>query len=660
MLPRQIVGWRASPKFPFMRPIRALLPALRHQPPSAMAREVAWRLWKPYRAARLQSAIQRGEFELSFRQVPYYQPDLPAAAAARYEIVAYADLICSGQFPLLGYATAHLGFPPAWNRDFVTGFEWEHLPAAEVMPVVRQNGSDVKTPWELSRLQFLPVLIKAHLLTGAPRYRHAAIDLVSDWQAKNPVGIGVNWTLAMESALRGMSLCFTLSLMQPLLPAEEAWGAGLTRLIWQHLLYTESRIEFSHLIRGNHYLGNLAGLHCMATFLDGPGMERRRQQYRRRIEQEIFRHVYSDGGDYEASFSYHLLVLQMFTSSYLLMRADRHPVTPAFTDRLKGMFDYLAELADKDGRVPHVGDSDDGRVELLATDLRQMLSLPLERRDSLLVPGYIALGDALFDLGVEGDPADAAWHGLRPEPRAAERSRVAVFSRSGVAIARKDVAEVVFCAIPNGIHGAGSHSHNDKLSLLVRLGGWELLCDSGTCFYTRDPQLRNQFRSTAAHNTIVIDGAEQNDINPGHKFTFCIGNQAAVTAIELVETSDQIHLCASHSGYSRLGVEHHRCVSLRRGGIAIDDILEGTGSHSLEIFWHLPSTWRIEQMEKDGFEIAGPQNVCLTVDSELELQLSHQPVPISRTYGGALEKGTRLRIAGSGRFPCTIRTHINW
>jgi hypothetical protein len=593
--------------------------------------------------------------------VPYYRTDLEAADGAAAAIIAYADKICSGRFPFLGYETAEIGFPPPWNIDFVSGYEWDPVPSDEMRPVVRHDGSDVKVPWELSRLQFLPVLAKAHLLTGDQRYRDAAKALFSDWVARNPVGIGVNWTLAMESALRGMSLCFMLSLLQPLLPEEEAWGAEVTRSIWQHLLYTETHIEFSHLVRSNHYLSNIVGLHCMATFLEGPGMERRRIKYGFRVQQEILSQVYPDGGDFEASFGYHILVMQMFTSAWLLMNADGRTPVPKFTSRLKAMYQYAAELAGADGSLPHVGDSDDGRVELLASDLRQMIELPRERRNSLLVSGCLGLGDTLFLIGCGGDPSDAAWYGLRPQTAKADRARSTVFPHSGVAVGRTGDAEVLFCAIPNGIKGTGSHTHNDKLSVLARIRGAEFLCDSGTCWYTRDAEARNQFRSTAAHNTIVIDELEQNHILRDPQFLFVIGDEAAVSPIHFSESGNEICFTASHYGYSRIGVTHQRTVRLSPDRIVIEDSLAGAGNHLVEMFWHLPAPYRVRNtLQGNGFEIAGTSPIRLNFESTFPLELSHQPMQISRTYGGALQQATRLRIAGSGLFPGTIVTSIVW
>jgi hypothetical protein len=642
-----------------MKKIQKVFTTLRRYPPTVLARETLWRAWRPYHAARLHAAILRNDHRAQFRSIPYYRPNLTVAAEAQGAIVAYADEVCSGKFPFLGYESADLGLSPRWNVDFVSGYEWSPKPVSQMCPVVRGNGSDVKVPWELSRLQFLPVLVKAHLLTGSPKYREAAKALFSDWDQKNPVGVGVNWTLAMESALRGMSLCFMLSLLQPLRPDEREWGAQVVRSILQHLFFTEAEIEFSHLVSSNHYLSNVVALHCMATFLAAPGMERRRVRYRRLVQREMLRQVYQDGGDYEASFGYHLLVLQMFTNAFLLMHADNYSPLPQFGNRLRAMYRYLAEIANEDGRVPQVGDSDDGRVELMASDLHQMTSLPTEKRDSLFVPGAIGLGDALFNLGCGGDPADAAWFGLNSQARRTSRVRKTVFVESGVAVARVDDAEIVFCAIPNGIHGAGSHTHNDKLSIVARVNGVELLCDSGTGYYTRDSELRNKLRSTKAHNTVVIDGLEQNVIEPGALFQ--IGRQAAVSPIEVNDLSKEIRLAASHSGYDRISVGHRRVVRLRSSQLSIEDILSGPDEHAFEVFWHLPESWCVDKVvANSGFELRGPVHVSVKVESTLSLTCSHNIVPISRSYGGALNKGVGLGIAGFGRFPCSVTTTFSF
>ncbi len=643
-----------------MRPLRAIVPMLRKESPVTLTREAVWRLWKPYRANRLLATIRRGEKNLRFRNVPYYRPKVGAIGDLNTRVIyGVSDMICQGQFPFLGYPTTNMGFPPPWNRDFMNGFEWENVTSSQLHPVVRHNGSDVKTPWELSRLQFLPVLAKAHLLSNDGKYRSAAKELLSAWLHENPVGMGVNWTLAMESALRGMSLCFVLSLLQPLQSDEQDWGRAVAHSIWEHLLYTEASLEFSHLMRSNHYLGNIVGLLCMSTFLEGRGMDGRRRFYQRSVEDEILRQVHEDGGDYEASLGYHVLVLQMFTSAFLLMHAARSEPRNFFIERLSQMHKFLAAIADTQGCVPHVGDCDDGRTELLTDDLKQMLDTPLENRNSLRISSLLGLGNALFSTGRSMAGADLVWYGLEVPKAKGSRPNSAVFPVSGLAVARRGATEVVFCAIPNGIQGRGSHTHNDKLSIIARIGADELFCDSGTFVYTRDVAVRNRYRSTAAHNTLMIDEQEQNTINLDRQFAFCIGNEARVSRIDVQESAEEFCVSASHSGYSRIGVEHQRKVRVFAHGFTVEDELQGTGEHSFESRWHIPSCWRVLNTE-DGFLIHGPRQVRFIVAAAIPVTREQAPTLISRTYGGATESGTVLTIKGKAQLPCGITTSVTW
>lgn len=81
----------------------------------------------------------------------------------------------------------------------------------------------------------------------------------------------------------------------------------------------------------------------------------------------------------------------------------------------------------------------------------------------------------------------------------------------GLYIFRSDRLWLSIFAGPVGQNGNGGHSHNDKLSVELNIDGEDLLVDPGTYLYTPSPELRNLFRSTSAHNTLLVDSIEQND-----------------------------------------------------------------------------------------------------------------------------------------------------
>ncbi|MGB6472799.1 MAG: alginate lyase family protein [Candidatus Sulfotelmatobacter sp.] len=583
---------------------------------------------------------------------------------SREVILRAADVVCGGGFPWFAYPPAQLGFPPSWNLDFVSGISWPDAPA-ETLQVVRHDGSDVKVPWDLSRLQFLPVMGKAWRLSGNERYRIAACELLSDWIGKNPTGTGVNWAIAMEAALRSISMCLFLSLLAPE-PGEHdtAWWREVATSLWQHLLFIEAHNEFSYFCRGNHYLSNLIGLFCLSSFLDGPGMEKRRRSYRTLLEQEMMLQVYEDGGGYESSTGYHVLNLQMLTAGFLLMKCQSIEPSAEFSGRLRGMYRFLAALASRCGRVPHLGDCDDGRIELTVDDLEQMLVPNPDGRHSLKVSGILGTGEALFGEDYGGTMADAAWYGSvsncaeNPQPCGA-RQRCVVFPNSGVAVAREGPLEVVFLAMPNGIMGKGTHTHNDKLSIVVRLKEEEVFSDAGTGCYTRNVKVRNCFRSTSAHNTVQVDGEEQNRFSKSPGSTFIISNDASVAPVEKIETSESLVLCASHDGYARLGVRHTRKLTLCSGPLlTLEDLLTGWGRHDFELRFHLRRQWGVKLLQPTGREVTciieGAQSALqLTCRSHVDLQCYCIRGEISPAYGLVVEAHTIL-VRGSFETAVTL------
>ncbi|MGO9275600.1 MAG: alginate lyase family protein [Terriglobia bacterium] len=632
-----------------------------------MAKEAIWRVEKRQRRKGFPKLIAEAGCPVRLRSISYYRPTLFACSdEARTALVQAANEACQGRFPLLSYENLVLGFPPPWHADFVSGKGWDLSPSDE-LAYVRHDGSDVKAAWELSRLQFLPVLGKAYRLTSDERYREAAMRLTTDWLERNPVGQGVNWTCPMEAALRAMSILFLLNLFWPLRPEERGWLERVTLGLWQHLLYIESHLEFSYISRSNHYLSDIVGLYCLSAFLEGKEAETRRELYRSRVEQEILHQVYEDGGDYEASLGYHVLVTQLFTTAMLVMRAEGVSPDPAFTSRLHRMYELMATASDEMGRLPHVGDCDDGRVELLMDDLEQM-SMPPQCRHSLVIGGLLGIGRALFAQPWLGRHDDALWYGLpdplegsSPEPR---QVGITVFRQSGIAVARRRDAEVLFFAMPNGIHGKGSHTHNDKLSVVLRVAGAELFCESGTGCYTRDVHLRNEFRSTKAHNTVMVKDREQNTIPMGKGSAFSCGNEARVSPLAWETNNGSWGLRASHSGYRRIGVTHSRTLLWNDGSyITIEDEFAGAGGCTIEAHYHLDPSWKVVGIECSNGSarclLQGIKTVEVRFEGQEGLAVESVPVKISRLYG-VLLPAERICVRMGGTLPFALRSIVRW
>src|SRR5262249_26230489 len=108
-----------------------------------------------------------------------------------------------------------------------------------------------------------------------------------------------------------------------------------------------------------------------------------------------------------------------------------------------------------------------------------------------------------------------------------------------------------FALIDCGPHGAEigyGHAHSDALSIEFASRGVTWLVDPGTFVYAADVKTRNEFRSTNAHNTVMVDGQPQSIVSSA----FSWRSAAKCRLREFIEHSDAIFFQGSHNGYERL------------------------------------------------------------------------------------------------------------
>ena len=83
---------------------------------------------------------------------------------------------------------------------------------------------------------------------------------------------------------------------------------------------------------------------------------------------------------------------------------------------------------------------------------------------------------------------------------------------SGLAVIRHTVheKELIFVgnASPLGMPPLHAHGHLDAASFWLSVAGYEIFIDPGTYLYHSGGEWRRYFRSTAAHNTVRIDGKD--------------------------------------------------------------------------------------------------------------------------------------------------------
>jgi uncharacterized heparinase superfamily protein len=162
------------------------------------------------------------------------------------------------------------------------------------------------------------------------------------------------------------------------------------------------------------------------------------------------------------------------------------------------------------------------------------------------------------------------------------------FPQGGFYIMRHaDLYMIVDCA-PADPKSPSGHKHNSRLSFELFAGDKSFIIDPGAYVYTADKEMRNLFRSTKYHNTVVVDGGEQNRFEDDELFAMNL--DAAVNVNGWLVTENYDFLDAEHNGYSRLNVVHRRQIYFNKEEKywVIKDMLTGEGGykHKFDLYFH--------------------------------------------------------------------------
>jgi Heparinase II/III-like protein/Heparinase II/III N-terminus len=562
------------------------------------------------------------------------------------KLIEDAETICRHEFNLLGSGPCYWGSPIDWHLDPVSGYRWPKRFFIELRSAENHSdGKDIKVPWELSRMQHLPTLGKAYRLTKDERYAQEIVGQLSHWLDDNPCPYGVNWTCAMDVAIRAMNMIWAYLFIEDSAVMSKDFSIRLRDSFFQHGQFILFNLEHGvgndgSIINSNHYLANIVGLlHLGLLCPTSPAAETWRNIGITALVEEMDYQVYSDGGDFESSIPYHRLALELFLAAALLCRTNGVILPTRFWAKLEKMFEFILFVTRPDGKVPQIGDADDGRLFILSdygswdrTDFRYLLSLGavLFQRSDMKAFSRGFSEEAFWLLGPSGLAAFAALQSTGEELGSTE------LPDSGLYVMRVGDKYLLACCGKVGTGGLGNHKHNDLLSFEIYAGDKGFIVDPGAYVYSRDPNWRNLFRSTQYHNSVVIDGQEQNRFEAGELFTMAA--DATVLVHGRITTPEQEWLEVEHTGYSRLAhpVRHTRTFVFDKqmGVWEIMDGLAGDGNHTADWYFHFDHGIELEIVGEGMFQTrCMGTNLELIVRSGIPLEFSIEDGWISRRYG---------------------------
>lgn len=577
-------------------------------------------------------------------------------------IISAADEAVARRVSLLGTGSIHLATPIDWHIDYKTGRSW---PVAFMRSINYTNlgsPSDVKVPWEISRLQWLMPAGQAYLLTGDERYASAVRDVLDEWIGANPYAHGVNWACTMEVAMRILSWTWFFHVFC----RSEAWSDGefrsrFLRTLYLHGEFTNRYLERSD-VNGNHFTADAAALVFAGHFF-GAGQAPARWaangwQY---LCDELPRQVTPDGVDFEGSIPYHRLVLELFFLAARFREAVGLPVNDDYRARVIEMARFSQAYTRQDGTTPLLGDADDARALPFGGqaigDHRYIAGLVGAHWNCPdLIDGFSGpLPEIVWSLGLKA-AARLSYEGQGP---AAARSKA--FTDAGYFVMRNERDHVFVDAGAVGQAGRGGHGHNDCLSFEAVLDGVHLVSDCGAYLYTADAAERNCFRSTASHNTPQVDGEEINRfIRWDYLWTLHFDAQPQVREWEPGDTRDR--LVASHAGYRRLdgNVEPTRTVTLCHDThtLVVQDVIQGAGEHAVTIPIQL-APGVSARVQEDGTVLleAGDRVFTVTAASADAWRVGIAQGRVSPSYG-VVTPASKVIWQRTGSLPASLTVTI--
>ncbi|MBM1104551.1 alginate lyase family protein [Aurantibacter crassamenti] len=339
---------------------------------------------------------------------------------------------------------------------------------------------DKEWVWQLNRMYFWNAMGKVYADTNDERYAKEWCAQLIDWTQKNPRDIDHDYAWrSIEAGIRGRSWT---GLFQQFLSSEHFTKEVLVAFL--NSCYDHAEFLMTKYSSGSNWsLMEAEGLAFIAfTFPEFKNSEQWKTEALRRFSIEINKQVYTDGHQRELAMGYHIGCINWFYRTYDLAKLngvqDAFPLS--FISTLEKMCEVPMKICLPDGTNAQFGDSWAGQPGQHSNSFQKWSKL-FNREDFLYM-------------------ASDGEKGLMPEKTAYALKESGIYSlRSGWN------NDAVCMVLKNGEDG-GAHCQPDNGTFTLYAGGRTLMPDSGSYIYSGNPEGRNWFRQTKAHQTLTLDG----------------------------------------------------------------------------------------------------------------------------------------------------------
>ena len=466
--------------------------------------------------------------------------------------------------------------------------------------------------WQLSRHPFWVTLGQAYWKTGDEKYAEAFVRQMRHWIGNVLVPVGEDGNRWKADAKMGTDETNCWRTIECGIRMGQTWPAAFYYFLSSPTftdddvcLMVKSMVEHArHLTlwpRGGNWQTMQANgqYHVGVLFPEFKEAQQWRDLAMASLYEELDAQVYPDGAQIELSSGYHQVSLRNFVMAYAIGHLNEMPMPEDFVTKLERMYHYDLYLAMPNLLMPALNDGGQ-------TDIRT----------------YLRGGFKFFP-----ERKDFQWAASNRAEGVAPENVSSAFPYAGHFAMRSGWDEQDrYLFFDGGPFGYG-HQHEDKLNIMVYAFGRVHIVDPGNYPYDSS-QWRTYVLSTRAHNTVMVDGLEQNQRGKSRE-EYVVSEPLPHTWI-----SEETHDYASASYDLGYGPERDTTVTHTRSILfvkpdfwIVTDFMKASDdqSHTYEAMFHLDadgaevldSGQGVETRNADGesnFGIYGIGTAALSVD----------------------------------------------
>jgi len=158
------------------------------------------------------------------------------------------------------------------------------------------------------------------------------------------------------------------------------------------------------------------------------------------------------------------------------------------------MFEYVFLYTKPNQLAPQIGDNDESRLHILEdkTKYNSQNHTSLLNLYKFIFPNTTNLFDS--------------------------QTQSCLFKHAGIGIIKNNHIYLITGRNNPNNNAFSAHFHNDIGSFELNINKKDFIVDPGTYCYTENLDIRNKWRSTSAHNTILTNNIEQNNFDKDQPF----------------------------------------------------------------------------------------------------------------------------------------------